>query len=199
MGLVDSQPATPAARVFHASVPSSGCVMRDVAWSGYRIFQVEKATVDRTPGNGGNLRKHAWSIRRALLQNTITSRERVAIAPIQFPAPSTSTDNRNIGLCSGNAFHRSSAEIRTRAKLPCLAANSGLAPCQTWWRQGRPSERRAEYRLLASLGRAFDVSYRIRKSASDHVLPSLPGWTCVAEPGQPLFPPEDGVQDGMGR
>lgn len=117
------------------AVESYGPIRGDVAWGGNWFFQVKDPSPFALELNKlKELTDYAWSIRRALVRNSITGRNGAEIDHIElFSAPrNPRARSRNFVLCPGGSYDRSPCGTGTSAKMACLYADGELDDNAVW-------------------------------------------------------------------
>ncbi|HYK98280.1 MAG TPA: proline racemase family protein [Candidatus Acidoferrales bacterium] len=158
-------------------VDGFGSVTGDVAWGGNWFFLVDAHDRKLDIGEVDELTRFSGAVRRALVRDGVTGRDRAEIDHIElYGAPSRdSYDCRNFVLCPGNAYDRSPCGTGTSARLACLAADGALAEGAPW-------------RQESIVGSVFEGSYR---RAAGGVIPTITGQAFVCAEGSAILDPED--------
>ena len=161
-------------------VPGFGVVVGDVAWGGNWFFLCSAAAVPLRTDAVQELTRYAWAIRRALVANGVTGRDRAEIDHIELIGPAVEAGNhgRNFVLCPGGAYDRSPCGTGTSAKLACLAADGKLAEGAVWHQE-------------SVLGSLFEGSYRWLGAAGGPVAPTIRGQAHVGGEAILLLNPAD--------
>ncbi len=157
---VRNVPAWRHQRQVPVDVPGHGVVHGDVAWGGNWFFLVSDHGLRVAPDELPVLTAYCAALRAALAAQGITGAEGAEIDHIElFADDDQGADSRNFVLCPGLAYDRSPCGTGTSAKLACLAADSLLAPGETW-------------RQASVIGSVFEASYVLDQG---QVIPTLRG------------------------
>ena len=157
-------------------VEGLGLIHGDIAWGGNWFFLVDGLTPTLKVEDASHWTAVTSRIRQALEANQITGENGAEIDHIEIFAPAASGGNsRNFVLCPGNAYDRSPCGTGTSAKLACLAADSKLAPGESW-------------RQESIVGSYFDGSYEWQ---GDQVVPTITGRAWVNAEAWLVFDPRD--------
>jgi 4-hydroxyproline epimerase len=118
-------------------VPGYGEVHGDVAWGGNWFFLTHDRSHPLDLAHLDALTAHAWAIRVALREQSITGAAGAEIDHVELfaPADPAVADSRNFVLCPGKAYDRSPCGTGTSAKLACLWTDGRLAPGELWRQQ----------------------------------------------------------------
>ena len=168
----------------HVYVEGLGDVVGDVAWGGNWFFLVGDSPCALTLAAIPDLTAAAIAISQALEVAGITGEGGAKVDHVEFfGAPSDpSANSRNFVLCPGGAYDRSPCGTGTSAKLACLAADSKLAPGETWVQE-------------SIVGSRFLAQYR--QDAQGRVIPRIRGRAFVVAEANLLRDPMDPFADGI--
>jgi 4-hydroxyproline epimerase len=156
----------------------------DIAWGGNWFFLVQKHGLELTLGNVERLTEYSWSIRQALISQSITGEDGGEIDHVELfgSALDPGNQSRNFVLCPGKAYDRSPCGTGTSAKVACLAADGKLQPGEIW-------------RQESIIGSVFEASYRIDESGG--IIPKIKGTAYVNGEGVLLMDEQDPFRFGI--
>ena len=172
-------------------VEGYGNVVGDIAWGGNWFFLVADHGKDLVLSNVRDLTDFTVAIRDSLHQAGITGAGGGEIDHVELfgpPSDPSIADSRNFVLCPGSAYDRSPCGTGTSAKLACIAADSKIAPGQTW-------------RQESIVGSVFEGSYQHANMATDDkectVIPTVTGSAWITAESNLILDPTDPFKAGI--
>ena len=162
----------------------SEIVTGDVAWGGNWFFLTDAAGRDLSVDNVGSLMHAAKRIAALLTERGVTGEGGAEIDHVELTGPPADSRNsgRNFVLCPGGAYDRSPCGTGTSAELARLAADSALAPGETWRQEG-------------VLGSVFEASYTPGEGGA--IVPTITATAFVTGENVLRFDPADPFAGGI--
>ncbi len=161
-----------------ARAVQAGAVIGDVAYGGNWFFLVADHGLALTRENIPQLTKATLAMRAAVHAAGYPEVDHIELfAPPHDPA----NRSRSFVLCPGGEYDRSPCGTGTSAKLACLAADSKLAPGETW-------------RQESIIGSVFEGSYTPTENG---IIPTITGTAFITAESTLILDPSDPFQFGI--